>query len=437
VNLPTDGPRNAQGCQKDYNAGSAMTNRVNGEICATNQLKADFKNNQMAHSDLKWNFMGMQETGMYRNWPLIYQCRTEAQCSGCSDPRFRSWYASAASGPKDVILILDRSGSMKTAGRMQKMQTAAQWVVNTLSENDYAQVVSYSGSATAMGDKLINMNTKNRKLMKEHIGDLQAYGGTNMGEGVQKAFKIAEDSWGKSHTGEKLTSGCANSRIILFLTDGVRSDGTPDPEVQIRNLNKELGLRVFTYTLGSGAGESKAVMKRIACENHGVWQNIADSEDNLKEIMASYFVYLSAGISQAPARWSDWFEDGQGLGQIAGACQAVFDRTKEAEVGVAVLFGVICKSIHRDTWEKHSDSSSTWAKITTSNAVCPKLSLSNTQLEYIRGKISPKAKCAYTGTLDEMFSTFNAGTSTSASALSLGLALLASAGLAAGMVSVQ
>ena len=55
----------------------------------------------------RWTYGGFQDNGMYMNYPHIYQCRTENQCNGCSDPRFRSWYANAATGPKDIILIMD------------------------------------------------------------------------------------------------------------------------------------------------------------------------------------------------------------------------------------------------------------------------------------------------------------------------------------------
>ena len=94
-----------------------------------------------------WHFSGFQQTGLYRTWPAIYQCRTEHQCSGCSDPRFRGWYAGAASGPKDVVIIIDTSGSMRTSGRMAAAIEAAQWTVNTLSATDYATVVAFASTA--------------------------------------------------------------------------------------------------------------------------------------------------------------------------------------------------------------------------------------------------------------------------------------------------
>merc|ERR1719473_1213343 len=110
------------------------------EVCSSNELLsasaggptgATIKEVAAEYPQTAWHFSGFQQTGMYRNWPSIYQCRTEAQCSGCSDPRFRGWYAGAASGPKDVIIIIDTSGSMRTSGRMAAAIEAAQWTVNT------------------------------------------------------------------------------------------------------------------------------------------------------------------------------------------------------------------------------------------------------------------------------------------------------------------
>ncbi len=34
------------------------------------------------------------------------------------DPRIRPWYVAASTGPKDVVLILDTSGSMGNYGRI-------------------------------------------------------------------------------------------------------------------------------------------------------------------------------------------------------------------------------------------------------------------------------------------------------------------------------
>jgi len=134
---------------------SASDARFQAEICATNSLMSSFKRVRQSMPDTGWAFLGMQETGLYRNWPALYQCRTEAQCSGCSDPRYRGWYASAASGPKDVVIVIDTSGSTSQKNRISHIREAAKWVINTLSEADFAMVVQFNGAARSQGEKLL------------------------------------------------------------------------------------------------------------------------------------------------------------------------------------------------------------------------------------------------------------------------------------------
>ena len=48
-------------------------------------------------------------------WPGVKDC-------DAYDPRYRPWYAAAASGPKDVVLVIDCSGSM--AGERNRLAQA-------------------------------------------------------------------------------------------------------------------------------------------------------------------------------------------------------------------------------------------------------------------------------------------------------------------------
>lgn len=48
------------------------------------------------------------------------------------DPRIRPWYVAASSGPKDVVIVLDVSGSMSQYGRLDLAKEAAETVINTL-----------------------------------------------------------------------------------------------------------------------------------------------------------------------------------------------------------------------------------------------------------------------------------------------------------------
>eukprot|EP01052_Picozoa_sp_SAG31_P015897 SAG31_NODE_1035_length_10225_cov_2.372506_7_plen_342_part_00 len=161
---------NEQGCTSPSNKGKCLVNiqesiygasfptgtsyrtddpRPCAELIATNRLKRGFRTTYNNYNQTLWNFLGMQETGIYRTWPTIFQCRSEDVCSGCSDPRYRGWYAGAASGPKNVAIVLDTSGSMHSEGisRGAAAKEAASWIVNTLTSADRATLITFSSNA--------------------------------------------------------------------------------------------------------------------------------------------------------------------------------------------------------------------------------------------------------------------------------------------------
>jgi hypothetical protein len=50
------------------------------------------------------------------------------------------------------------------------------------------------------------------------------------------------------------------------------------------------------------ADADTTVTHRLACDNHGIFYNVADGAD-LSEVMSSYYSYFAASISFTGARW--------------------------------------------------------------------------------------------------------------------------------------
>ena len=99
---------------------------------------------------------------MYTGWPAL------EWCSSSYDPRFRPWYASAASGPKDVVIVIDMSGSMANGKRVEMAIAATQKVLNTLSWVDYVTVVSFDAAARLDGG-LLQFSLPNSPLYGESL----------------------------------------------------------------------------------------------------------------------------------------------------------------------------------------------------------------------------------------------------------------------------
>lgn len=168
--------------------------------------------------------------------------RLTANAGYCNwdDPREQSWYVSAVSGPKDVVIVLDMSGSMarcaagstgdisNCATRIEVAKVAVKKVIETLNEVDYAQVVIFGGSASCYpstlynaetycngaSDKALQMTEANKALLEQYVDDLTVIDGAATGflKGFDKAFDILDRSVSDA------TAGC--TKVILFFTDG-------------------------------------------------------------------------------------------------------------------------------------------------------------------------------------------------------------------------
>lgn len=75
-------------------------------------------------------YTGWMIDGHFIEWPVYESCMSDTGY----DQRFRPWFANAATGPKDVIILIDTSGSMSTDGRMDLAISVAKQVLKTLTE---------------------------------------------------------------------------------------------------------------------------------------------------------------------------------------------------------------------------------------------------------------------------------------------------------------
>lgn len=79
-------------------------------VCASASLDDQFKYVKYWMSDKIGRAYFGSNFGLFRGFPAYYQ----GSSSSCSDydPRFRPWYVAATSGSKNIVLIIDVSGSM-------------------------------------------------------------------------------------------------------------------------------------------------------------------------------------------------------------------------------------------------------------------------------------------------------------------------------------
>lgn len=339
-------------------------------VCSSTRMDSTFRTSSALKA---WQYTSDTQ-GAIRLWPGGPQNRA-ATCSNY-DPRLRPWFIAASSGPKDIIMIFDTSGSMLTSTfsgtRHQQVQDALVALLGTLTTNDWVSLISFSDDAEVLGGF-----TTLQAATAAHISQLQtlvkartASGGTNFLQPFRKAFQIFSAS--------SETSGC--TKVILFLTDGKDPDNGNLAVPEIQTLRAGIAQKVHIFTFSMGTSADKEIPKAIACDNYGVFAVIDDGSDPLSE-MRSYFRFIASGFDSDTVRWTTPYEDAFQLGQMVTGARAVYDRRDPTN---AILVGVVGADVTIAELERYADFQSIVAALVARGAQCPTLDLSECRMQKLR-----------------------------------------------------
>ncbi len=176
-----------------------------------------------------------------------------------------------AGGHADVMLIIDRSGSMRwSSPAIEDAKTSAKLFVDYMRYGDKAGVVSFASSASYTYF-LDTLDADIKWAIKNAIDSITAGGNTAMGEGLRYGLNNLNTLGDPAH-----------AWAMVLLSDGYQNQGehpnTVLPDIKASNI------RVFTIGLGDDV--DKALLEHIATETGGKYYHAATS-DQLREIYES------------------------------------------------------------------------------------------------------------------------------------------------------
>ena len=357
--------------------------------CLANIVTSSFTRIAAKESDPKrvgYEYYGSQSLGNYVQWPGMEDCKAY-------DPRYRPWYAAAASGPKDVVLVIDTSGSMDGALNAMAKQ-AATMVIDTLTEVDYVTIVKYSSRASAYSNTLVKATTATKADLKTWIdSNIDAAGTTNFRAAFEKAWEVVDAT----------TTSSSCNRIMLFLSDGVPNDWNADDYASVRAKSASYSPPMHLLTYGLGSGADPTVLKNVACQNSGIYYSV--TEATIKDTMASYFQVLAPMLSPCKLRWTLYNDYYTGQ-ELLGACLASFELEsansktscngglsglgEKGDTRVPKLIGVGCVDMNLvvdlPTLEAHPEYPDFKAKMEREMKACPMVELTEGQMETLRNE---------------------------------------------------
>jgi Ca-activated chloride channel family protein len=167
--------------------------------------------------------------------------------------------------PKDVVFVLDTSGSM-SGRKIEQAKRALRYCVENLNDDDQFELIRFSTEVEPLFDKLLPASQTNRDRALDFIKDLSAVGSTAIDEALHKALSMSAGSNGRPS-------------VVVFLTDGQPTIGeTRDDEIlaHVKHWNEGL-TRIFCF--GIGLDVNTHLLDRIAEQTRAANQYVLPEED--------------------------------------------------------------------------------------------------------------------------------------------------------------
>ena len=179
---------------------------------------------------------------------------------------------------KDVVFVLDTSGSMAEDDKMEKARSALLYGIRILRPQDRFNVISFSGEEHLMESGLISADAEGRRRGEEFVKALRPVGGTNINQSLLASL-------GQFAGGER-------PKILVFLTDGLPTVGETNINKIIDNVRGARKADVRLFTFGVGYNVNTALLDKLASENGGVADYVEPKED-LEVKVSSFFTKVN------------------------------------------------------------------------------------------------------------------------------------------------
>jgi Ca-activated chloride channel homolog len=194
--------------------------------------------------------------------------------------------AAGARPPANLVFLIDVSGSMEAANKLELVKYGLRQLTRSLGVRDRVSIVTYAGNS---GLVLAPTLGSRRSEILQAIERLEVGGSTNGGAGIQLAYAIAR---------QHFVAGNVNR--VLLATDGDFNVGVTSQSDLVELIQREAKTGVFLSVLGFGDGNYQdSTMEKLADRGNGNYAYIdrpAEAEKVLVEQATGTLLTLAKDV---------------------------------------------------------------------------------------------------------------------------------------------
>lgn len=186
---------------------------------------------------------------------------------------------------RDLILVLDTSGSMQ-GEKITQARSAARFVVEKLNPGDRFNLISFNTGISLWKAQPQEVSAQSRTDALGWIDRLQANGSTDINRALLEAMAQFDGD-----------GSATRLATLIFLTDGLPTQGTTDPEAIRRSVgqNAPLARAVRLFTFGVGYDVNTDLLDSLSADLGGRSTYVTPDE-RIDEKVSGFYAGISTPV---------------------------------------------------------------------------------------------------------------------------------------------
>jgi Ca-activated chloride channel family protein len=190
---------------------------------------------------------------------------------------------------KDVVFVLDTSGSMAEGAKLAQAKKALGFCLRNLNEGDRFEVVRFSTETEPLFGRLVAASGSNVEKADAFVAGLKPIGGTAIEEALLSALEPL------AGLGEK-----GRPYNVVFLTDGKPTVGATNVDEIVAKALRAMGERpVRVFSVGIGTDVNTHLLDQLSEETRAASRYVLPEED-LELALSSFYSKISQPVLASP-----------------------------------------------------------------------------------------------------------------------------------------
>ncbi len=178
---------------------------------------------------------------------------------------------------KDVVMVLDTSGSME-GPKLQQAKDALTTVLNRLNPEDRFTIVEFSTGVRTYSQELKPASDASNAI--SWVTQLQSSGGTDIDGALKTAMSLVQDG---------------RPTYVLFLTDGLPTEGEVEVPNILGNVEAEAPQNVRIFSFGVGDDVDTILLDTLSQQQHGASVYVRPDE-NIESAVGELYGKISSPV---------------------------------------------------------------------------------------------------------------------------------------------